>query len=172
MSGWTINETIPSSVTASTVDADDSTLSGSVLVSNTSATGVTESFSLGQCVAIDPTRAYNINRIVRLDADPGVTLTVATDCESFDAVDCGGTSLGLAQNDTPVQDTSGLWQPVRHQVVTPIGAVSVRCRSIFETADGSAFDAWIDQLEMIFVTYVFVDGFESGDMSAWTSHTP
>jgi len=172
LGGWTINETIPFSVTASTVDADDSTLSGSVLVSNTSATGVTESFSLGQCVAIGPTNLFLINRVIRLDAEPGITLTAATDCEYFDTADCGGTSLGLTHNDTLMQDTSGLWQSVLHSATSPVGTVSVMCRSSFETADGSVFDAWIDQLEMAETTVLFGDGFESGSTNAWSSQVP
>ncbi len=172
LGGWTINETIPSSVTASTVDADDSTLSGSALVSNTSATGVTESFSLGQCLAVGPTLLYSMSRVIRLDADPGITLTVSLDCEYFDTAGCGGVSLGFTQDSTPIQDTSGLWEYVQQSGVTPTGAVSAMCRSGFETADGSVFDAWIDQLAMEYATFIFADGFESGSTNAWSNQAP
>lgn len=168
LGGWTISETIPSSVVDSTVDADDSTLSGSASISNTSATGVAESFSLGQCVVVGAARLHNIGRVVRIDADAGITLTVSTDCEYFDTPDCVGTGLGLTEHDTAMQDTSGLWQSVQHPALSPAGAVSAMCRSILETADGSVFDAWFDQLVMTDTTTIFVDGFESGNTNAWS----
>jgi len=172
LGSWSISETIPSSVTASTVDADDSTLSGSALVSNTSATGVTESFSLGQCVVVGPTLLYSMSRVIRLDADPGITVTVSMDCEYFDTAGCGGVSLGFTQDSTPIQDTSGLWEHVLQSGVTPTGAISAMCRSAFETADGSVFDAWIDQLAMKDATFIFADGFESGSTNAWSNQAP
>ena len=171
LGGWTIYETIPVAVTESTVDADDSTLSGSALVSITSATGVAETFSLGQCVAVGPTLLYSVSRVVLLDADSGITLTVSTDCEYFDTADCGGVSLGFTLENTPIQDTSVLWERVQHSGVTPTGAVSAMCRSVFETADGSVFDAWIDQLDMKDTTIIFGDGFESGNTNAWSDQT-
>ncbi len=172
LGGWTIDETIPSSVTSSTVDADDSTLSGSALISNTTATGVSESFSLGQCLAVNPARLYRLDRVVRLDADPGTTLTVSTDCEYFDTVDCSGVGFGPTQGDTPIMDTAGLWLAVQHAAIAPTGAVSAMCRSVLETADGSVFDAWIDQLAMQDTTIVFADGFESGNTTAWSTQAP
>lgn len=169
---WTITETIPFAITASTVDADDSTLSGSALVSNPTASGAAESYSLGQCVAIGGSHPSMVSRAVRIDADPGITLTIVTEWEYFNTDDCSGSSLSISRSNSVTQDTSGAWQHIQHDSTAPEAAVSTMCRSILETADGSVFDAWIDQLEMTNRSAVFADGFESGNSNAWSDQFP
>ncbi len=168
---WTVSETIPGSVTHSTADIDDSSLSGAAEIFVADATGLPESFALSQCLPVPAAISRSLGGWTRLTAAPGVFVGFTESCEFFDQADCNGSSLGLSLNGLLLQDTGGEWVLLAGQIEAPASAVSALCSFQFDSSTGNAFEALLDSTRLD-NSMIFADGFESGDTSAWSVTEP
>ncbi len=110
---------------------------------------------------------------VRLTAAAGVTVFLTRSCAFFAAAGCAGAPLIAAVDVVPLSDTAGAWQPVASEVAAPPGSASALCSFDLTTPEGDAFSGALDDLELVRVgTVIFADGFESGDVSAWSAAVP
>lgn len=158
LEGWTTFSILPEEVTHSDMDVDGSTHSGSAWLRNLSGT---ETFSIGQC--IEPVGLLEIALL--LEVPGGEDLELSWGCESFDAPACTGASLGVAGGMTTQGDTAGTWQTLGGAFRHPAGTVSALCSYEIHAAGGVDFDAYLDNASA--PSWIFVDGFESGDLSRW-----
>ncbi|MEM8962538.1 MAG: hypothetical protein AAGD38_13725, partial [Acidobacteriota bacterium] len=165
---WTAVSTDPNEITYSTEDVDNSSLSGSVQITNLTA-GI--EFAFGQCPTVEGDTAYNFRGAIRVDADPGTGLQLRRVCELFSTLACAGSPILTTIDVTLLEDTDGLWQPLAGRVDTPSGTLSALCSFDVLAPNGDDFDVFLDDL-FLGQGIIFSDGFESGDTSAWSSTVP
>lgn len=170
IASWVPVSTVPEEIAYSTEDSDEALISGSAAYTNLSAS---QDFSLGQCVPVAGNRSCNWQLRFRLDLAPEVLLSATRTCEFFSAAECGGSSLGSSSNSSFLGDTGGVWLNQELLAASPVGAASMLCSLDLRTEDGDDFDAFLDNA---FLTcdedFLFIDGFESGDTSAWSNAIP
>jgi uncharacterized repeat protein (TIGR01451 family) len=164
LGGW--SSTSPADVEHSAVDFDGSPISGSAhnfapLVG----------FSLNQCVEVFGGVDYDLDLATRIDGAPGALYTVEPSCTFFDQPACGGAQVSVQSFPVVVADTGGGWLPLALTVPTPPGAVSARCRLRIANPQMEPLDGFLDELGFG-GNVIFVDGFESGDTSAWSVTVP
>ncbi len=73
-----------------------------------------------------------------------------------------------------LEDEGGAWLFLLSEVTAPAGAASALCDFAVESVRGDDFDAFLDGLFLGSPDFglIFTDGFESGDVSAWSSAVP
>ena len=69
-------------------------------------------------------------------------------------------------------DTSGSWLTLAADFEAPEGAKSTRISFVVDSGGASDFDVFFDVLFFGDIGLVFADGFESGNLTAWSSHVP
>ncbi len=151
-------------------DADGADDSGSVHFTNL-APGVDTAFDLWQCYDIPPAALFDVSLRVRMDAASGLFIGFTRRCEFFGAPACLGT-LGAQTAAFALQDSGGTWIPIAAQIARPAGAVAARCDFKFQTPTAASFDAYLDATLFTGSGVIFIDGFESGDTSAWSVTVP
>jgi hypothetical protein len=168
LTGWTPSSGTPGEIEYITDDADDSAQSGSIQMRQLAANS---KVFVTQCIdhSIQEPITF-IGGRARVQTAPGVTLTLATSCEIFEQMGCGGASLGVHRTSLVVGDSGGSWTAFGGSVAAISNGSSARCRFGVVTSLGEDFTVWIDQL--IVTAQLFADGFESGDTSAWSLATP
>ncbi len=170
LEGWDVTETIPGAVNHGLEDADDSGQSGSAEIYSPSDTGVPESFSLSQCLPLTGPSGFSAGLKIKLQAAGGVSLDATILCELMSDSGCTGTTEALAVRSDSFQDTADLWEQTILPVFAPASGQSALCGCIIETATGSAFTAHLDQIELVpNDELIFVDGFETGATTPWSS---
>jgi len=137
-----VASTHPDEIVHDDEDAAGASISGSVHVTNLTAS---TDFSLGQCVPAAAGVLRELGARVRFAASPGVTVTWSAACEYFAQAACGGASLGVAREMTPLADTAGQWIGLASRATAPAGSVSALCGYSLATA-GESFDALLDDL--------------------------
>jgi len=166
LGGWELVSTTPEEIQHSPEDLDDALVSGSVQMTNLNGT----SFSIGQCVN-SPELSYGLGGNLRIDGGASVVVNVTTACAFFTQADCFGPGFGPTRNLAfRLQETAGLWQPWLFTVKAPLASASALCSVSVDQLEGGMFDAFLDDLTL--VGNLFSDGFESGDLSQWSSSFP
>ncbi len=166
---WWLIPTGTSQITHSPVDADGAEQSGSGLLSNTGGLML----SLGQCAAPAGGLAGNfqLSARFRVDATAGVEAGIGRACELFDNATCAGAPMVVEAASDLLPDTANGFVEQAHTFDAPAGAQSVFCDVTAASGDGSPWNLFVDQL-VLQRTPIFGDGFESGDLSAWTGNVP
>ncbi|MEO1367344.1 MAG: hypothetical protein AAFX50_09220, partial [Acidobacteriota bacterium] len=85
----------------------------------------------------------------------------------FSGPACTGASLGDDGGRFVLAPTGGAWQLLE---IEAAGAESALCGLDLELTAGAGFEAFVDRLEA--TSRLFLDGFESGDTSAWSRTVP
>ena len=94
-------------------------------------------------------------------------------CSFFTGLSCDGTSLGTpASSSAFLADTDEQWIPLSLAFISPAGSSSELCSVDLITPTAESFDARLDQVEVNGDTGIFSDGFETGDLSAWSATVP
>jgi hypothetical protein len=128
------------------------------------------SFAIGQCVSSTDS-SYGVGGSLRIDGDASVLAGVTTTCAFFAQADCFGVALGQLSSLDLRQETAGLWQPWLLTIEAPAASAAVRCSVSVNLLEGEVFDAFLDDLTLV-GSSLFSDGFESGDVSRWSSSSP
>jgi hypothetical protein len=115
--------------------------------------------------------SYGVGGSLRIDGDASVLVGVTTTCAFFAQADCFGVALGQLSSLDLRQETAGLWQPWLLTVEAPAASAAVRCSVSVNLLEGSILDAFLDDLTLV-GSSLFSDGFESGDVSRWSSSSP
>ena len=150
-------------------DSEESPLSASARFAHSSPAPS----ALAQCVAVDGGTAYDLAARVRFNPFAGATARFEETCEFFADAGCSGASVGSpVAIATILEDEGGAWLFLLSEVVAPDGATSALCDFAFESVLGDDFDAFLDGLFLGTSGRIFADGFESGDVSAWSSSVP
>ncbi|MEM6454874.1 MAG: hypothetical protein AAF772_07235, partial [Acidobacteriota bacterium] len=164
LDGWLPTSTLPQEITyAPEDDVDSSADSGSVAVENLSTSTF---FSIDQCVATIAERDYELRAAIRMTTSAIGVLT-GRGCENFSGPNCTGDSIGGLLRIAVLRPNSSDWASIGLAFPTFTGTVSTRCIIDFDPANGVAFDARIDRVELLTGNRVFEDDFESGDTGAW-----
>ena len=169
LESWTATSTNPGEIIHADDDFEGSAESGSAQVENL--TGST-SFQLDQCAPVVGDAAHRLRLALRLAADPGVSITLNRFCEIFDGTDCSGNSLGPVFAATEIFDSGGAFTPLDLAFTAPTGGVSALCGVTLSTGSGADFTANVDAMVLVTEGSIFGDGFESGDLSAWSAAVP
>jgi len=167
--GWTAVST-PGATQAHdpAVDADGSSDSGSEAVSVLVAGGQAEQAALGQCVALVP-GGLDLAGRARLDVAMDGVVSLTLGCDYHPQSACAAAPIGSDDHTTVFADTGGGFVAVGAGLIAPAGAASALCAFTWNAPAGVTFDGWLDALSA--TGPIFVDGFESGDTSAWSSTT-
>jgi uncharacterized repeat protein (TIGR01451 family) len=167
LNGWTVSD--PVEITRSNDDIDGSPISGSAQVMQL---GVNTIFELGQCVPTTFGMTYDFSGTLRMDTPSFLSFTRG--CEFFAGSSCGSPGSGLATkvNIDLLGDTGGVWIPLMGTMEAPVGAESAYCTLTFTASSGQDFSANLDDLILRPGALMFTDGFESGDVSAWSASVP
>ena len=107
--------------------------------------------------------------------DPfGALALLSQGCEFYDAAECAGALVGERFASSALEDSGGVWSEFEVMFNSPAGALSALC-TIETGVIGSdpMYDLFVDALFLTAGdTVIFIDGFESGDTTAWSSTTP
>ena len=126
-------------------------------------------------MAVDGGAAYDLAARVRFNPLGGAVARFEETCEFFDGAACSGASVGPPVSiATILEDEGGAWLFLTNEVTAPAGAASALCDFAVEAAGGGVdFDVFFDGLSFLGNEgLIFADGFESGDVSAWSSSVP
>lgn len=170
---WQSEATPPDAVLPiETEDATASTLSGAVRLLSAAATPA----GIAQCADYPTTeQLYRLHLAARVDPFGVATATLTASCEHFPAAGCSGTPLALDEAAIPLVAPPLTWQDATLELDPPAGALSVLC-ALAVTPDDSGevdFDAYLDRLTLVGSEIpLFADGFESGDLTAWSQASP
>lgn len=164
LSGWT--SSTPGDVELAEPDAETSPLSGSAHNTSPSA----PAFDLAQCVPA-AAGSYRLRGAMRVDEADGLPIEFQLACELYDAVACGGSSLGIWSDAVDLTDTGLVWIGLDLVVDSPVAATSARCGAAISSDSAFAVDVFVDQLRFELID-LFSDGFEGGDTSAWSLAIP
>ena len=169
---WMVVATPPNTITPSTPGADDSELSplsASARVSHS----VAATSSLAQCVAVDAGVVYDLVSRWRFEPPMDAMARLEQTCEFFDGPSCTGISLGTSSTAEVLEDDGGVWNMLSGEVVAAAGAVSALCDfAVDPVGTDPNFDVYLDGLSLFsesLPAVIFIDGFESGDTSAWSA---
>jgi uncharacterized repeat protein (TIGR01451 family) len=169
---WSILVSAPNAVLPglpAVEDSEGSPFSGSAWLSNSTA----EATVMAQCVPVDSASGLDIRARLRFVPGASEVATFQLACEFFEGAACGGGSLGVASEITLLEDEGGAWLSLASDLATPAGTESVRCDfSVEAVGTSSDFDLYIDGLYVGSGSVIFADGFESGNVSAWSSSIP
>jgi hypothetical protein len=167
LDGWSLSN--PSAVSFSTEDLDAASISGSAAFENPP--GNVE-LALGQCATVIPESIYELSGAVRLDT-AGIQIQALRTCELFVSRDCSGTGLPPQVFFSPIS-APGTWQPFADPIAVALANHSALCQVTLRNVSALQYSAHVDDLSLdgIAVSIIFADGFESGDLSAWTSALP
>jgi hypothetical protein len=167
LDSWDLSD--PAEITRSGDDVDGSAISGSVQIMQLAAN---TSFDISQCVPVLAGTTSQLFATLRMSTSSYIS--VSASCEYFATTTCGAPGTGIDDNTIIdlLSDTGSVWVPISGELVTPAGALSARCAFTFTTGTGADFTAWLDDLYLSNESFIFSDGFESGDTSAWSSTVP
>jgi hypothetical protein len=169
---WIAVVTAPNTAQSGLPGADDSVaspLSASARFSHSTA----EPSTLAQCVAVTPGLNHDLQASVRFLPQMGAVARFEEACEFFAESACSGASLGPVAIAAVLEDEGGVWIHTANEVSAPDGAASALCDFAVEAVSGGTdFDVFLDGLSLRLPPQIFADGFESGDVSAWSSSVP
>ncbi len=154
-------------------DVEDSGESGSAGLSGVGMAGL----GIEQCAPVAPASPFEANPYLlagrfRLDAAADVEAGLGRLCESFASPDCSGPPLGtFTPADQILADTGGTWLAIDSEIEIPAAALSARCSFSFLSLETPSPDAFLDALRLTGEGLIFTDGFESGNVSVWSSAT-
>ena len=168
---WIVSTSAPNVVqpgVAGIDDSESSPLSAAAQFTH-SAAGTSV---LGQCIEIEgdgPFTQRSEARFTSLSSAVGVFLQV---CEFFPAAACSGQSLGTSSVTSLLEDEGGDYVSFARPLSVPAGSTSALCAYGIEAAGTPAdLDLLLDGLFVGPDQGLFMDGFESGNTSAWSAAT-
>ena len=88
--------------------------------------------------------------------------------EFFGAADCLLVPNPRVATEPAIADSSGEWLSLAAKIEAPPLAVSVLVSFVVESGNATDFDVFFDVLFFGETFVIFADGFESGDVSAWS----
>ncbi len=169
LTAWTVTSTNPAEIVHDGLDFEASDQSGSARVENLTQS---QAFQLDQCVDVLGGGEHRLSLELDLTTDPEIAVTLNRFCELFSAPSCGGANLGPEFAATLIFSSGGDFVSLDFDFMAPATALSALCGVSLSTSSGDSFVAHVDALTLVTLGSVFNDGFESGDLSAWSAAVP
>lgn len=169
LSGWTLSDPAASLIVD---DADGATTSGAARI------GVsTESEGGAQCVDTTsipgPLGRLTLRARTRITERVPTPVRITASLTYFDQPGCAGTELSSATSEEVAGDTGGMWLDLGVKGFVPPGSLSVLARFDAVPDDMTAdADVDLDRCSLRQEFPIFIDGFESGGLSAWSGTIP
>jgi len=168
LNNWTQTAGGPLDIVRDGIDADGFAFSGSARLQNVSGTS---NLSLEQCLLLPPTPPFLLSGEARTTAGLGSPVAVSGRADYILGACATPTVLSTSLTNPIVGDTGGAWKRFSAPLgAPPPGATAIRVRFAASSSPGDAFDARLDNLSL--VPALFMDGFETGDSSAWSATVP
>lgn len=170
VSGWLPG--VASTILWDPLDSDASSTSGSALLTNSSntpgdATGSTQCAPGG----IVGGRSYRVGAQVYFPDGQSETGSAEILVQWYSAPSCSGFIKPPSVSSDVQSSTAGAWQSLESYVTARPGSRSARVRlTITKNESGGSLAAHFDRV--VLEEVVFVDDFESGNTSAWSSSVP
>jgi len=169
LEGWGVASQSAGEVTHDAlVDASDAPTSGSARLENPH--GLGSVLELSQCVVVTEGETHVVGGRVQVESSGEGFPEIHALVQAYTSGDCSGEPLVTEETPSVLGDTDGVWlDELETIVLVPEGAGSARV--IFRVeGDEYAARTWLDDLRFFFEdVIIFVDGFESGDSSDWSS---
>lgn len=167
---WQVDATSPDVVRPDGDDSLGSALSGSARVESFGPDSVT----LDQCAALETVGPLELRVRLRSTSAPTALAAATLFCQILDSAGCTGRVLSEAFATALVEDTAAEFVELSRAVVAPPGASSARCGLDLTplTAGDPLSTTDVDRFFLGPVADLFADGFESGDLSGWSSEAP
>jgi hypothetical protein len=152
------------------LDADANPASGSALVTNLSTTAG-DATGASQCIeGLTGEAFYLFAAEMLVPGGQSETGHAFLFVQWNDEAGCSG-YLGSAFSSQVQSSTPNVWYGVSEIVQAPLGTESARLRlSVLKHEDVGALQTHFDNV--VFEELIFIDGFESGDTSAWSTTVP
>jgi len=169
VTGWTaLSE---ASIIWSPLDAYGSPGSGSGLVTNM-AISTLDATGARQCLdGVTGLAEYLVSVNTLVPSGQSETGYTYLAIQWYDSPSCGGSQIDLDLTPGIINPTADVWYRDWVTVEAPSGALSARLLlNVLKYQDTGTLEAHFDNVG--FVEIIFVDGFESGDMLAWSSAIP
>jgi hypothetical protein len=168
VSGWITEST--ATIDWNPLDADNDPSSGSALVTNVSDTPG-DSTGAHQCIeGVTGEAFYHFSSDILLPGGHSETGYAGLFVQWNDEPGCSG-YLGSEFSSDVSTATPDVWYRVTNIAQAPMGTESARLRlSVRKFEDFGTLEAHFDNVE--FEELIFVNGFESGDTSAWSGVGP
>lgn len=167
LAGWDVAVTAPDAVTPDGPDAEGSPLSSSARVESLGGTPVT----MGQCVPAGE-GLHTLRARLRTTATPSSLTSATLLCLFFDSASCAGLELAtVATSSVIAEDGSGAFIELSRPIAAPPKVASAWCGIDLAALaqDNATSTTELDGLFFGPRILLFADGFESGDLSAWST---
>jgi len=152
------------------LDADDDPNSGSALVTNLDPDPVDGTGAV-QCIdGLSGEQSYAFSAKARFPSGQTETGRAYLLIQWRSSPGCTG-DVGISESSLVSSSVPDIWLTTSNVVVSPTATQSARLRlSVLKNAAGGSLDAYFDHVRL--EPAVFGDGFESGDVTAWSSSVP
>ncbi len=152
------------------LDADGDPLSGSSLVTNIDPDPY-DGNGAAQCIdGLNGERTYGFSADINIPGGQIETGHAYLLIQWYSGAGCSG-AIGLAESPQVTSATTDAWVTSSHLAQSPAGTQSGRIRlSVLKIEAGGSLDAHFDNAWL--EAAIFVDGFESGGLTAWSSSVP
>jgi hypothetical protein len=169
LAGWDVEVSAPDSVTPDGPDAEGSPLSASARVESFGADPV----AIGQCVPASE-GLHTLRARLRTTATPSSVTTATLLCLFFDSASCAGVELATVVASSLIADGGGQFVELSRPMDAPNAVASAWCGIDLAALaqDNAASTTELDGLFFGPPAPLFADGFESGDLSAWSVAAP
>ncbi|MEM7049878.1 MAG: beta-propeller fold lactonase family protein [Acidobacteriota bacterium] len=150
-------------------DADEAASSGSAEVTFS---GLDPVAYVSQCVAIDAALPHELRGRARIDGGSGSLPIVSALVRYFASPNCTIDQLDEESSAALAGDTLGVWESFELPALTiPATAQSARVFFLVDGTGATTYEAFLDNLVLAARPNgeIFTDGFESGNVSAWSA---
>jgi uncharacterized repeat protein (TIGR01451 family)/CSLREA domain-containing protein len=166
---WIPTEMVIGEVTHTDNDYRDSSLSGAVRMANLA---TFDHLGVSQCIDLDGGHELEISADFQFEPVVGSTACVHLECVAYDGLGCTGAFLDEDVHDTEILNPTDAWYHVSSTFESDQDTRSLACGVFVVECQGGDMDASVDTLRLmdngaVNPTTIFIDGFESGNLSAW-----
>jgi hypothetical protein len=170
LSGWTLTSPTGTDIDHGVEDADGAVASGSARIRNFG--GLGELFAVSQCIPVVEEEKYEVDGVVRVSSSvPGHPMALGG-VDLFATGDCTGGVLSSVTTSPVAGDTEGAWSGFGAALVAPATSQSALVTFMVAAGQSLDFEAAFDRVVFRDLEAIVVDGFESGNTSAWSATMP
>jgi hypothetical protein len=166
LAGWDETSTNPNEIVWAADDVGASGDSGSAGIANLTAS---TDFAISQCVSPMSPGAWQMRAQLQPVSGGGAAdVDLVFGCSFHAASDCGGSALANPTDASDVDLVTLGWTEYSGALSAPAGTVAGRCELRLLAPVQDAFEVRLDAVQLI-EALVFADGFETGDLTGWSS---
>ncbi len=171
LEGWTPVSPEPNEINYDPADADDAATSGSTKFSNF--TGPNATYGLTQCLTVAPFTQLDLGARFKIDSNLEDDPLVFGWVQFFPTDDCSGPGMPPLLTEGAAGDSQGVWGAIKEPaIMAPNQVLSAQVSLQIDAGASPDFAVFSDSAFFRESLLIFIDGFESGDFSAWSSVVP